>query len=121
MTRSIKAGLLGLTFLALAARPALAQDAVVEGPGVALGEGAVFHPSVSVETGVISNVFYEDGDRADNEPVVSAIARLIAGFSIASQTHKPAGEVEPAIESEDEPVEEPPPPATVDFRFGGQF
>ena len=120
MTRSIKAGLLGLTFLALAVRPALAQEAVVEGPGVALGEGAVFHPSVSLETGVISNVFYEDGSRPGNDPVVSAIARLIAGFSIASQSHKPAGEVEPAIETEDQ-VEEPPPPANIDFRFGGAF
>ena len=121
MTRSIKAGLLGLTFSVFAVRPALAQEAVIEGPGVALGEGAVFHPSVSLETGVISNVFYEDGDRADNDPVASAVARLIASFSIASQSHKPPGEVEPAIESEDTPVEEPPPPATVDFRFGGQF
>jgi len=121
MTRPLYAGLLGLTFLAAGVRPALAQDAIVEGPGVALGEGAVFHPSVSLETGVVSNVFYEDGERAENEPVVSAIARLIAGFSIASQSHKPAGEVTPAIESEDEPVEEPPPPAKVDFRFGGKF
>lgn len=121
MNRPIKAGLLGLTFLALAIRPALAQEAVVEGPGVALGEGAVFHPSVSLETGVVSNVFYEDGERAENDPVASAVARLIAAFSIASQSHKPPGEVEPAIASEDEPVEEPPPPAAVDFRFGGQL
>ena len=118
--RWVQAGLLGLTFLAASVRPALAQDAIVEGPGVALGEGAVFHPSVSLETGVVNNVFYEDGDRANNDPVASAIARLVAAFSIASQSHKPAGEVEPAIETEDQ-VEEPPPPAAVDFRFGGQF
>jgi len=120
MTRSIKAALLGLTLLGITIRTAHAQEAMVEGPGVALGEGAVFHPAVSLETGVISNVFYEDGQRATNEPVASAIARLIAAFSIASQTHEPAGEVEPAIETEDEPVEEPV-PAAIDFRFGGQF
>ncbi len=111
----------GVALVALAGSPAFAQEAVVEGPGVALGEGAVFHPSIAVETGYISNVFYEDGDLPDNDPVGSAIVRAIAGFSIASQTHTPAGEIEPAIQSEDEPVEEPPPPATVDFRFGGQF
>lgn len=120
MTRTIKAGLLGLAFLSVAVSPAHAQEAVVEGPGVALGEGAVFHPSVSVESGVISNVFYEDGDRPGTDPVVSAVARLIAGFSVASQSHKPAGEIEPAIETEDE-IEEPPPPAMIDFRFGGLF
>ncbi|HWU89731.1 MAG TPA: hypothetical protein VN253_20855 [Kofleriaceae bacterium] len=33
---------------------------VVEGPGVKVGEGTVLHPVFGVETGVISNVFYED-------------------------------------------------------------
>jgi hypothetical protein len=125
MNRTLKVGLLGLALSAMATRTAGAQartDAVVEGPGVALGEGAVFHPNVSVETGFISNVFYEDGDRVDNEPVASAIARVIAGFSIASQSHKLAEEETPAIESEAEAegVEEPPAPAKVDFRLGAQ-
>ena len=124
MTRTIKLGLFGLAISAMATRTAGAQtaqtDALVEGPGVALGEGAVFHPSVSVETGVVSNVFYEDGDRATNDPVASAIARVVAGFSIASQTHKLEEEETPAVETEGEEPEEPPPPAKVDFRFGGQ-
>jgi hypothetical protein len=119
MKSHIKAAILGLVFLLPAARSAFAQDAVIEGPGIALGEGAVFHPAVSIESGVVSNVFYEDGDRATNDPVASAMARLTAAFSIASQTHKPPGEIEPAIENEEQ-VEEPPPPAKVDFRFGGQ-
>ena len=126
MNRTLKVGLLGLALGALAHRSASAQttrsEAVVEGPGVALGEGAVFHPNVSVETGVVSNVFYEDGDRSTNDPVASAIARVVAGFSIASQTHTLAEEETPAIqtEAEEEGVEEPPPPAKVDFRFGGE-
>jgi hypothetical protein len=126
MTRTIKLGLFGLALSAMATSTAGAQtaetEAVVEGPGVALGEGAVFHPAISVETGVVSNVFYEDGDRANNDPVASAIARVVAGFSIASQTHKLAEEETPAIENEgdEENPEEPPPPAKVDFRFGAQ-
>jgi hypothetical protein len=116
--------LFGLALCAMTTRTAAAQtaqtDALVEGPGVALGEGAVFHPSISVETGVISNVFYEDGDRATNDPVAAAIARVVAGFSIASQTHKLEEEETPAVETEGEEAEEPPPPAKVDFRLGGQ-
>ena len=117
MKRSFQLGAAGLSLLVLTAGPASAQEALIEGPGVELGEGTVFHPSVSVETGYVSNVFYEDED-----PVGSGIIRLIGAFSIASQTHKPSGEVEPAIESEDEEaVEEPPPPAMVDFRLGGEI
>src|SRR5688572_1576502 len=104
MKRSLQTGLVGI-LLAVAGIPAHAQDAVIEGPGVALGEGAVFHPSISLETGVISNVFYEDGNLENNDPVAAGIMRLIGGFSIASQSHQPAGEVEPAIATEDE-VEE---------------
>jgi hypothetical protein len=115
MMRYLQLGAAGISLLALTAGPAVAQEALIEGPGVELGEGTVFHPSVSAETGYVSNVFYEDED-----PVGSGMLRVIAAFSIASQTHKPPGEVEPAIESEDEPVEEPPPPAMVDFRLGAQ-
>lgn len=39
---------------------AVAPVSVVEGPGVKVGEGTVLHPVFGVETGVISNVFYED-------------------------------------------------------------
>lgn len=88
----------------------------MEGPGVQLGEGSVFHPSVSLETGYVSNVFYQDVD-----PTASAVARLIGAFSIASQSHTPEGEMEPAVETEGEEVVEPPPPSKVDFRLGGQL
>jgi len=125
MTRTLLIGVLGLSLSTVMTGTAAAQsgartDALVEGPGVALGEGAVFHPAVSVETGYVSNVFYEDGDRPDNDPVGSAIARVVAGFSIASQGHKLAEESTPAIETEGEEAEEPPPPSKVDFRLGAQ-
>jgi hypothetical protein len=115
MKRSLQTGIFCLSFAALAG-PAAAQEAMVEGPGVQVGEGTVFHPSISLETGYVSNVFYQD-----ENPVGSGVARLIGAFSIASQTHTTAAEVEPAVETEGEEVEEPPPPAYVDFRFGGQL
>jgi hypothetical protein len=116
MKRTFQFGIPGL-FLALSLTPAtaFAQEALVEGPGVQLGEGSVFHPSVSLETGYVSNVFYQD-----ESPTASAVARLIGAFSIASQAHTPEGEMEPAVETEGEEVVEPPPPSQVDFRLGGQ-
>jgi hypothetical protein len=117
MMRSLQCGVGGLCLVLLAAGPAAAQEAIVEGPGIELGEGTVFHPSVSLETGYVSNVFYEADD-----PVGSGIIRLIGAFSIASQTHKPPGELEAGVETEadEESVEEPPPPAMVDFRLGAE-
>jgi hypothetical protein len=104
---------LGLTL----ASPVYAQDAVLEGPGYEIGEGTVIHPSVALETGYVSNVFYEDTD-----PVSSAILRLVGSFTIASQGARPPGEVEPTIVSEtDAPEEELPPPAKLDFRLGAQL
>jgi hypothetical protein len=115
MKRSLQLGAAGLA-LAIAASPTFAQDALIEGPGVQLGEGTVFHPSISAETGYISNVFYEDED-----PVASGVLRVTGAFSIASQSHQPQSEMEPAVVTEGEEVEEPPPPAKVDFRLGGQI
>lgn len=115
MKRTFQFGIPGL-LVALAVAPAtsFAQEALVEGPGVQLGEGSVFHPSVSLETGYVSNVFYQDED-----PTGAALMRLIGAFSIASQSHTPEGEMEPVAETEGEVVE-PPAPSQVDFRFGGQ-
>lgn len=56
-----------------------AEDAIVEGPGYKVGDGTVLHPSVGVETGFDSNVFYEEDD-----PVASPILRLVARFAMAS-------------------------------------
>lgn len=66
---------------------ALAQAEVapgtVEGPGVKVGEGTVVHPTLGFETGVISNVFFED----TNENF-SGIARVIAEFAASSLSRK---------------------------------
>ena len=105
----------GVAGFLLASQPpaAMAQDAVVEGPGFEIGEGTVFHPSAALETGYISNVFYEDED-----PVDTAIVQLIAGFALASEGDKQSPEVEAAIATEDDGTE-PPPPPLVDFRLAG--
>lgn len=66
---------IGVTF----STAALAQDPVVEGPGVKVSDGAVLHPSVGLETGAVSNVFYEDQD-----PSPSGLLRLVADFSLAT-------------------------------------
>lgn len=54
---------------------ALAPISIVEGPGVKIGEGTVLHPIVGMETGFVSNVFYDD---ADENPNGAGILRLIA-------------------------------------------
>ena len=51
----------------------------VEGPGIKIGEGTVFHPIFGAETGAISNVFFSDTD-----PAASGILRLLFEGSIGS-------------------------------------
>jgi opacity protein-like surface antigen len=47
------------------AQPAAVESTgIVEGPGIKIGEGTVLHPIVGAETGIISNVFFDDGSRA---------------------------------------------------------
>lgn len=58
---------------------AVAPISVVEGPGVKVGEGTVLHPIFGVETGFISNVFYEDVD-----PNPAGLLRLLAQIGSGS-------------------------------------
>jgi len=58
---------------------AVAPISVVEGPGVKVGEGTVLHPIFGVETGFISNVFYEDED-----PNPAGVLRLLAQMGAGS-------------------------------------
>ena len=58
---------------------AVAPISVVEGPGVKVGEGTVLHPIFGVETGFISNVFYED---QDTNP--AGVLRLLAQMGSGS-------------------------------------
>lgn len=58
---------------------AVAPTSTVEGPGIKVGEGTVLHPVVGLETGVVSNVFYEETDTR-----ASGLLRFFAGISSAS-------------------------------------
>jgi hypothetical protein len=51
----------------------------VEGPGVKIGEGTVVHPVFGMETGVVSNVFYESVD-----PNAAGVLRLLAQVGTGS-------------------------------------
>src|SRR5262245_4646586 len=68
----------------LFAGTASAQEAMLEGPGVKLGEGAILHPSFGVATGLIHNVFYEE-----NDPVTAGVLRLLADFVLGPAVPDP--------------------------------
>jgi len=52
---------------------------IVTGSGVKVGEGTVFHPQIGIETGVVSNVFYQpDG------PVTAGLLRILAEIGTSS-------------------------------------
>ncbi len=57
----------------------LAPISIVEGPGIKVGEGTVIHPIVGLETGFISNAFYED-----TNPVGAGILRLVVQLATSS-------------------------------------
>src|SRR4051812_18800126 len=68
----------------------LAPISIVEGPGIKVGEGTVLHPIVGLETGYISNAFFED-----TSPVGAGILRLVVQLATASLGEdrlKPNGE-----------------------------
>ncbi|HEU4734098.1 MAG TPA: hypothetical protein VFT22_39680 [Kofleriaceae bacterium] len=52
---------------------------MVTGAGVTVGEGTVLHPQVGIETGVISNVFYQP-----NGPVMAGLLRILAEIGTSS-------------------------------------
>jgi hypothetical protein len=52
---------------------------IVSGSGIKIGEGTVFHPQVGIETGVVSNVFYQSNNR-----VASGLLRLLAEVGTSS-------------------------------------
>jgi hypothetical protein len=64
--------------------PALTGEVqVVDGPGIKIGEGTVLRPVLGVETGIISNVFFEDSDEK-----TAGLVRILAEFGIGSLTHQ---------------------------------
>jgi hypothetical protein len=52
---------------------------MVEGPGIKIGEGTTLHPVIGMQTGVVSNVFYEDAN-----PNAAGVLRLIAQVGAGS-------------------------------------
>jgi opacity protein-like surface antigen len=62
-----------------AAAAAWAQEAAVEGPGYKVSDGIVVHPSVGLETGFISNVFY-----TENEPEGTPLLRVLAQLGMGN-------------------------------------
>ena len=60
------------------AATAVEPISIVEGDGVKVGEGTVLHPAFGMETGYISNVFY------NGSPTGAALLRVMAQLSVAS-------------------------------------
>ncbi len=113
MKRSALVMVSGLGLLAPAV--ASAQEAsVVEGPGYAVGEGSVIHPTLGAEVGFTDNVFY-----AQRLPNRSGLLRLLAEFSLAAKEVED-DPVDPLLvedgELESEPVTAK---RKLDYRLGG--
>lgn len=110
----IRAGFLTLVTVCATTAVSFAQETdvvVVEGPGHELSEGTVIHPRVGFETGVISNLFYEEDD-----VVVTPVVRLIAGFAISPQVNVVSSEQDLILSDEDSAGNDDPP--ELDFRLG---
>ncbi len=73
-------GLTG-TMSAISRNSALAPLTVVEGPGIKVGEGTVLHPVLGLESGFISNAFYED-----TTPRSTGVMRLVAKIATSTLT-----------------------------------
>src|SRR6185503_1002064 len=56
---------------------------MVEGNGVKIGEGTTIHPVFGAQTGVVSNVFYEDGANGQ-DPNAAGMLRLMAQVGAGS-------------------------------------
>jgi len=52
---------------------AVNPSSVVTGAGIKIGEGTVFQPQLGIETGIVSNVFYEN-----TTPITAGLFRILA-------------------------------------------
>jgi hypothetical protein len=77
---------------------AVAPISIVEGPGIRVGEGTVLHPAFGIETGVVSNVFYEE-DAPNSTGVLRLMAQIGTG-SLSDQRLKLAPTADEGAESE---------------------
>jgi hypothetical protein len=64
---------------ALSPGGAIAPVSIVTGSGIVIGEGTVFHPEIGIETGVVSNVFYQN-----RSPVAAGLLRILAEVGTSS-------------------------------------
>lgn len=62
---------------------ALNPVSIVTGIGIKVGEGTVLHPQIGVETGVVSNVFYEE-----DGPVTAGLLRILLEIGTGSLPSK---------------------------------
>jgi hypothetical protein len=62
---------------------AVGPISIVEGPGVKVGEGTVLHPVVGVESGLVSNVFFEDAT-----PAAAGIIRVLGELGAGSLSNQ---------------------------------
>jgi opacity protein-like surface antigen len=88
---SLGVGALGLSALARAdsglppapaaldPEDALNPISIVSGAGVKVGEGTVLNPQVGVETGVVSNVFFQD-----TQPITAGLLRILVEVGTGS-------------------------------------
>lgn len=96
---------------------ALNPVSIVTGSGIKIGEGTVFHPQFGIETGVVSNVFYQSDNR-----VTSGLLRLLAEIGTSSLpparlTLRTSG----ATEGEDAPTQTLTATATGDFLYSANL
>lgn len=82
----------------IAPEGALAPMSIVEGPGIKVGEGTVLHPILGLETGFVSNVFYEG---ANESPRGAGILRLVGQIGTGSLSPQ---RLQPGTEADAMPV-----------------
>ncbi len=75
----------GLAAAMLCVGSAHAQDALVEGKGVKVGEGTVLRPVIGVETGYVSNLFY-DNQNETQVPSLSIVGSVATGSANKDRT-----------------------------------
>ncbi len=89
---------------------AAAQDAVVEGPGYKVGEGSVLHLLLGAQSGVVSNVFYEEDSGR-----TAGLIHLQTSLDLATLPPERLGETDGLGEADGNPPTAPP---KAEFRLG---
>lgn len=80
---------------------AVSPISLVRGSGIKVGEGTVFQPQVGIETGVVSNVFYQD-----TGGVTAGLLRILAEVGTGSLPNQRLG-LRPATDEQDQAANQP--------------